>query len=66
MILVYWVIGACGFIYWFTKDCDITIREVPIILIIGWTGPISFVIGWSIHSGSSGDKILIKKRRHGL
>lgn len=63
--LAWYVIGVLSFIFWWTKDYNITVFEVPLTLLIGIIGPIAFLIGWVVHGDMSykDSKILIKKRR---
>jgi len=38
LVLVWYAIGVLGFIYWWTKDSDLTINEIPIVFLMGFLG----------------------------
>ena len=66
-IITWLLIGAAGFIYWVTKDHDITLEPAIILaLFVGsFGGPFSWFAGWAIHGGDFDEKepkVLIKKR----
>ncbi len=64
--LIWLVIGALSFIYWWTKDHDFTLGiEIVAALIAAFMGPLSFPIGWMIH-GDSKTIIIFKKRKNGI
>ena len=65
ILLALWFLsGSASFIFWWTKDQDFNVSEVPLALVCGLLGPISFILGWFMH----GDKPsfiknpLVKKR----
>jgi uncharacterized membrane protein YhfC len=53
--------GLASFIYWWTKDYDLTIKEifVPGILTF-FAGPLAYLIGYSIHGKHR--SVILKKR----
>jgi hypothetical protein len=66
-ILAWWIIGVCGYIYWWTREFDLKVSDAPFSMIIGLTlGPITWIAGFAIHGNTiickDRDKILIKKR----
>lgn len=67
LILVLWyVIGVASFIYWWTKDHNLTLSDALFSLLIGIGGVGTFLAGFFIHSDSSEKteaKILIPKRK---
>jgi hypothetical protein len=61
--------GAACFIYWWTTDNDFTTSEIPIIILVSFTGPLAYFAGWVIHgkgtfgmSNSKAGKTLIKRK----
>lgn len=48
-LIVWYLIGIAGFIYWCTKDYEITWSDVPTMLMAGCTGPVAWFYGWQIH-----------------
>lgn len=60
MIISWLLIGISGVIYWWTTEYDYTLDEIPFTLIGSILGPITWIIGWTVHGKSS--YILIKKR----
>jgi hypothetical protein len=59
-LLLWYLIGCVGFIYWWTKDHDYTTTEIILTLLIGISGPISWIIGASLHSDL---KVIFKRRK---
>ena len=64
LLAIAWLfIGFFSFVYWWTKEYDFTVDELPAALVTSLLGPISFVFGWSIHGKSIfSNKIIVKKR----
>ena len=68
MIILYatlwYIIGICCFVFWITKDIDITVESIPFVLFVGIFGPTNFIIGWFLHGDKlfQSDKVLFKKR----
>jgi len=58
----WFIVGASSFIYWFTKDFDLCLKNLGLVFVTGLMGPISFFIGAYIH-GPGRDTILIKQRK---
>ncbi len=65
-ICIVWLIsGAASVIYWWTKEMDFTWDYVPLMVIGGVCGPVSFLIGrWVYGNGVFKGKggVLFKKR----
>ena len=59
--IIWFIIGCIGFIYWWTKDCDLTTTEIPLIIVISTLGIFSWYVGWLIHGKPIKPKTLIKK-----
>lgn len=61
ILLALWLLtGSISFVYFWTKDYDLTYREIPVVILAALTGPLAIVIGL-INHGS--EKSLIKKRK---
>jgi len=41
--------GVCGFIWWWTRDYDLTLGDIGFMLFVGLCGPGAWVMGWGIH-----------------
>lgn len=62
-ILAWYVGGMISFVYWYTRDCDIKMSDLPGVLLIGCGGPLNIIIGYLIHgTPSKNDKVLFKRR----
>ena len=46
---IWYLIGCLSFCYWWTKDYDLTIKEIHLILITGLAGVFTWFIGRHIH-----------------
>ena len=59
------IIGAFGFIYWWTKDEDLTNNEVVLIVGGALAGPLARIVGYTIHgvSEDAGSRVIFKKRK---
>jgi hypothetical protein len=58
LFLLWLIIGASGFIFWWTKDDDFILECIPICLFASITGIFAWLLGYIIH----GNKVIIKKR----
>ena len=60
LALIHFLTGFYSFVYWWTKDHDFTTDDIWFALLFGSLfGPLSFIVGWSIH----GKKTIIKKKK---
>lgn len=59
---VWWVIGAASFVYWWTREYDFTLVHILAVLIIGWLGPVGWIIGRLMHGEQVEPIVLIKAR----
>lgn len=57
--IVWYITGVWGFIFWYTKDFNLTTREIPLAIFEGLLGPLTWLVGAGIHGSS---KTIIKKR----
>lgn len=63
LIIISWLIlGATGFLYWWTKDCNFTTREIPLLIFVMFLGPSNWIFGAMIH-GNRNNSIILRKRR---
>ena len=58
--IAWYLIGIFSFIYWWTKDNDFTINDLPKMFVMGIYGPFAIIIGYFIHSDSN--KVIFKKQ----
>lgn len=61
--IVWYAIGVWGFVYWWTKDFDLGMVEVLIMLLAGCVGILSWLIGLGIHGDKTKNKVIIMHRR---
>ena len=68
-ILAWWIIGVCGYIYWWTREFDLTVSDACWGMLMGLiSGPIVWIAGFAMHINTTmrpwknRDKILIKKK----
>lgn len=57
--IIWGLIGGSGFIFWWTKDYDLTLQEFLLVLFGTILGPLAWIVGWFIHTKSL---IVIKKK----
>lgn len=62
LIIIWCIIGPLSFAYWWTRDHDLTVSELPLFLGSMVLGPMAFVAGYLIH-GRRTRLIFIKKRK---
>lgn len=63
--VAWYLIGCAGFVYWWRKDWDFETAQVPLMLIIGLGGPISWIVGYFIHGDPptpEAPRVILKKR----
>lgn len=58
--LIWYVVGIASFIWHWTSEFDFTVRNIPMAGVIGFTGPIAFIIRFIVHPRGTGK--LISKR----
>ena len=69
MIIVWFIIwllvGAASFAYWWTKESDLTSEEIPLMLVVSIAGPFAFLIGYLVHGnhGNHETTVFIKRRK---
>ncbi len=59
-VLIWYFVGAASFVFWWTKDFDMTVSYIPIVIVVGLVGPIAFLVGYAMH-GKGKEKVLFKK-----
>lgn len=63
--IILWVLsGAASFIFWWTADYDLTTEQIPMIIVLGFVGPLGWIIGWYIHgSHTEREPMILKHKR---
>lgn len=46
IIITWYIIGVASFIYWWTEDHDFRLNEIPMLVLFGSLGPVTFLMGW--------------------
>jgi hypothetical protein len=63
LLTAWFASGAASYCYWWTTTHDLKVSHVPMIVLSGACGPLSFPIGWLIHGKPIlSDTVLIPKR----
>jgi hypothetical protein len=44
--VVWYAVGLASFAWWWTKERDLTLRDVETMLFAGFLGPVGFLICW--------------------
>lgn len=63
LMIIWFLSGAFSYIYWWTTEYDFTTSEIPVVIIMGFTGILAFGIGWMVQGKKRRAKILIKQRQ---
>jgi len=58
LILEWYVAGVAGFLYWYSREYDVTIGTLLCSLLVALAGPSTFIVGYFIH----GDRIVVIKK----
>lgn len=62
-IIVFWyVLGIAGFVYWWTHDWNLEIRDLGLAAMAGTLGPFAWVAGWCLHAPQKQSRVIIHKR----
>lgn len=61
LVLLAWIVlGVSGFVFWWTRQYDLTGPDLLLGLAVGClVGPLTFVIGYGVHGDS---RVLINRR----
>lgn len=64
-LIAWYLSGVFSFIYWWRHDYDFTTEFIPFACFIGFTGPMAFFVGWSIHGNRDikEPKIIFPRKR---
>jgi prepilin signal peptidase PulO-like enzyme (type II secretory pathway) len=65
LCIIWYIIGATSFIYWWTREFDFTTTELLFALMAGILGPLAFFLGYSIHYQNTSlinPRVLFKRR----
>lgn len=67
VVVSWWVVGVAGFVFWWTKDHNLELKDMLLSFGVGLLGPFSWVYGCSIHGQPQEfmSKVIIKKRDNG-
>jgi hypothetical protein len=55
--------GWSGFIFWWTKDFDLQLGDLPICIFAGVMGPLTWVVGGILHGGHSSGPVMLRRRK---
>jgi hypothetical protein len=63
LMVLWYVIGAIGFVFWFTKKHDYTLAmdDICVTGLAGLGGPFTWIIAWLAY-GVDSEKVIIHKR----
>lgn len=59
-LIMWYVIGVVGFLFWWTIENDFTTDDVPVAAAAGLIGPFAWFVGFNIHGKQS---TIFKKRK---
>jgi len=59
LIVIWYLIGVCSFIFWWTTEHDLRVGDFLLALLVGTFGPVAFIMGYIIH----GKPVTILRRR---
>lgn len=63
ILTVCWLIfGAYSFQYWWRKDHDLTVNEIPVMVVSSFFGPLTWVLGSAIHGEKKPGVIIFKQK----
>ena len=60
--LLWYLSGLASFAYWWTFDDDLTVNEIPLLLLMGLFGVITFIIGVIIYFQHPVNYIIFRNR----
>lgn len=49
LMLLWWLSGVASYIFWWTKDYDLSLSDLYFSFGVGVIGPLAFPIGWDVH-----------------
>lgn len=61
-IIVWALVGASSFVFWWTTQYDLRTSEIPLVFLASILGPISWFIGRSIHDKTKETEVIVKRR----
>ena len=61
LFVIWYIIGVASFVYWWTEDYDLTPQVIPLAIIVGFGGILTFLFGMSIHGKQT---TIIKSRKN--
>lgn len=64
LLTLWYIAGITGFIYWYTTEFNLKEDDIPMMLMLGFIGPVAWIIGYLLHGRpNKGSSIVIKKRK---
>ena len=60
IVLVWWLLGMRSFIFWWDKQFDFSKKEYGLCFMVGFIGPLAFLVGWHIHGKDIKQGIIFK------
>lgn len=63
VILAWLVVGASGFVYWWTNEHDFQADDIPCAIVTAALGPLTWFFGWCIHGKHEPSPVLLRRRR---
>jgi hypothetical protein len=49
VFIAWYLIGIASFLFWWSREFAITTTDLSVSLAIGLTGPIAWILGYSLH-----------------
>lgn len=64
-VVVWFISGGWGLVYWTTLSGDLTNEDLPLILAGCMVGPITWLVGWATYGEINGTRsmVIFKKRK---
>ena len=62
-IIIWFLIGAIGYIYWWTNKFDYTTDDIPLTILNGLAGPFGLYISWSVCGDIESRKVVLIGKR---
>lgn len=60
-LLLWWLTGVAGFIFWWTKEHDLRAPDLALSFFAGLIGIFSWFVGWCIHGDMNKTYITTKR-----
>ncbi len=63
VVILWYLIGLGGFVYWWTTEFDLKLSTIPILLFAGLVGPLTWFYGFVIHGHVRVKPLVLIRRR---